>query len=407
MIFLFVFVTAFLIPVYAAYRAGRPLCGRKLARITAAFACLFMLLLALVDHYDPFMPGGDDYGYYIDSTYPFQSLEAVIYSIAGSYEQPGYPVFLNLINLIAGDSLYARKSANLGLLLLISVFWYGIGKEIGGERTAQTFFLGILLATPLWFYFFFLFKDMSIIFFFSMFILGATQFFTHGRGASLMLISSFGLALFRLPLLLINAAVLLVFAFLAGKGGGVGRFLAAISFFLLVATVGFYPEVVDTFGIPRAGSVSVQSMVSRAQEYNAMVEGNPPAKSVLLYFMIETSGLRSLGTWDDTSFRGITALPWIFAGLPFFFIGTYRILTNRVTNTWNRILLCLLVIVLIYLAVSLIVKDTTRWRIPGFPAMVSIAAVGWLEMEKKRLPLLAATTSSSVIAFVLYYLLKE
>ncbi|MHC1729921.1 MAG: hypothetical protein AB9866_28630 [Syntrophobacteraceae bacterium] len=409
MVFLFVLIFVILLPIYLANRIGGHVSGKKLASIISVSSVIFLVLLSLADYYTPFTDGSDDISYYYNSLRPLQSFDSLTYSISHYHEQPGYPLFLTFVNSIVDDSLFARKAANIFFFLAIALCWYLIGLKIGGRLTAYRFFIGILLSTPLWFYFLFLLKDMAITVLFSLFILGTVEFFSEKKGIKLMLISSFCLALFRLPLLAINIALLIAFSLFLGRTKGTLRYTVSVVLILFMLLIGTNIHFLETVGIASTRSLSVGSLMSQAQERAGMSENIPVSKSILLYFLIETSGFRSIDTWDDTSLRGLTALPWIFIGLPLFFVGSYGIVkcSYRYGTVENRGFLCLLFVVAVYFALSLIVKDSTRWRIPGFPAMAAVAAVGWGRMGKRILPFLAFTVSGSVMFFVLYYLLKS
>jgi hypothetical protein len=144
----------------------------------------------------------------------------------------------------------------------------------------------------------------------------------------------------------------------------------------------------------------------------------------LLYILSETSGL-SPESWvklDSSWLRGILALPWIFLVVPFFVSGCFKLFRVRsdtisqrgvlnkfrqskiVSTPWSAVLL----FIIVSIAISWIVGDTTRWRIPDMPFIAAISSFGWFNTKpSKRYQILLLWITMAGFLFLLYYLLRS
>jgi hypothetical protein len=401
-----IFILVILLPLVFAYGINGKVDRAWLTRIIVFSAIFLLFLLVLVNDYLPFTFGGDDQIYYLHSRFRFQSLDSLLQAFRYSHEQPGYPILLSLVNAAAGESLLARKALNLSLFLLTALCWYRIGYLIDGQRMARLFCLATLLATPLWYYFFFLLKDMAITAIFSFFILGCFEFFLFRRGIVIIIASSILISLFRLPLVVVNVAIVSIFALLLGQYGRAVKYTLSALIAILLVAYAADADILDRMGISPTRAFTTEALRTNIEQYMLLQERHSIPKLTLLYFIMETSALKELGEFSIESLRGWTVMPWIFLGLPLFFFATYHLLRKHqyFSNDYLRRILCVVAVLLIYLVVSIIVNDTTRWRIPAFPAMTAIAAIGWDHLGYKRGAYLLAAVFIGTVSFAIYYM---
>ena len=194
--------------VVAGRRDGGRLC------LLVVFAGIFILsVLWLVDEAFPFTVTGDDKVYFTVSKRSFNNMSDWfdLRQFNKTHEQAGYPLLLSWVHQFAGDSLYHRKAVNVFFFLMLALVWFGIGRHIGDRRLGFVFASGILLTTPLWYYWIFLLKDMTITFLQSLFILGLVQSLSPRfviRGYGLIVLSTVFTIPFRSQLALVNLAAL-------------------------------------------------------------------------------------------------------------------------------------------------------------------------------------------------------
>ncbi|HYJ77972.1 MAG TPA: hypothetical protein VEW03_00015, partial [Longimicrobiaceae bacterium] len=209
--------------VAAAWRADGG--GRRLlfAGVVLYAALGFGLLLAAVSASVPFGSGGDDLSYYTASLRRLSGSDWFDLGQFSFFEQAGYPLVLSWVHQVAGDSLYARKALNLCLFLVLAAVWLAIGRAASGRRLGYAFGFAILLATPLWVFWAFLFKDMVIVLIQSFFLLGMVRLAT-GRGGTAtwmpIVLGTVLLVPFRIYLVLLNIGVLVATAVLLGRQSG-------------------------------------------------------------------------------------------------------------------------------------------------------------------------------------------
>jgi hypothetical protein len=428
--------------VGAALRAdGRE--GLELPAMVVLSAAALGVVLAVANSAIPFTVG-DDAAYYAVSLRRFQGLAAWFdLRQFPNYAQGGYPLLLSWVHQLAGGSLFARKALNLFFFLLLAVVWFGIGREMGGRRAGLLFAAAMLMATPLWAYWIFLLKDMAIVLLQSLFLLGMVRLVSRGGGARTWLLLAASTALLiplRLPLVLLNAAVLVATAILTGTRSWVRKagMLAGSGLLLLgLAYVGTRANLLASFGVA-GSSLDLATLRTIYQLYVDQQGGYTGARWVamfpVLFIFGETSGLRldALAAAADPSMgvRGLAALPWIFVGVPFFAMGLWRLRSPAPASApayagegafvsvpheeedpeaphaappgaWTALLLFLL----LYAVVAWVVHDTTRWRMPGFTVMVALAAHGWMVLPpRSRVVLLTGWMGVLGAAFALYYM---
>lgn len=416
-----------------------------LARLTAArgdrgflLACVIIAwltlapLVALVNIWMPFSDGGDDKNYYLLADPPISSLADALDlgRFAGLMEQPGYPWLLSLLNALTGHDLLVYKLLNLFLLILLALTWYRIGLALESARFARLMLVGIICLTPLWYYFFFLLKDLLIALLQSYFVLTVVKIWSVPRIPSLAgaAVSCLALLALRTPLLVQNAAVLLGAvtskAFARGvRGPRLAPHLVAVLSVVAAIPVVTNPETMLLFGIyTEHRIIGSAEMLDSADLHGAGSEMNR-ALFPLLYLFSETAGLspQAWRVFDSSWLRGVLALPWIALVVPFFILGlrwllhvpdgvqpakgvVARLRQSRVISTpWS-------VIALFFLGsfgISWMVGDTTRWRIPDMPFIAAIALAGWCYMSPSlRRQILMLWIITSGVLFASFYMLR-
>lgn len=312
-------------------------------------ALAFGVILSFVDGAAPFASGGDDRAYYLASQVRLHGRGWWDFNQFHSFAQGGYPLMLAWVYQLTGASTFVYKTVNLFFFLLLAVLWFRIGGEVGGRRSAWAFSLSILLATPLWMYWMFIYKDMTIVLIQSLFLLGAVRL-AIGRGGPRTWIPVVAGTVLLIPLrvylVLLNAGVTVATVVLAGRQSA--RRKAA----LLVASGALLAGLVFLGGNERALTAFGAGGEDRTLDYETVrgvsekyVEKRSkfsgPLGAVvfpLAYVFGETSGLR-VGAGDpgtgtvvrpDVVAGGLGALPWIFFGTPLFGYALWRIFRLRI-----------------------------------------------------------------------------
>lgn len=391
-------------------------------------------LVAMVNLWMPFAGVGDDYSYYVYAQMPIRSLGDVFdfSRFVGLLEQPGFAWLLSISNIVANADLLAFKLLNLFFLLAMALTWYRIGVLLETPRFGRRVMVGVVLLTPLWYYVFFLLKDLVIAWLQSLFLMGLVWQWSRAHVARPWLlagVATFSLILFRVQVVLQNVAVGLGALILAPLGRGRGRLrilpMAAGSVFIIVLlAVASNPQILSMLGLYEAQRVlfseEMRSGLFRHQEASQIRWILFP----LLYLLSETAGL-SPDAWsalDSSWLRGVLALPWIFLLVPFFGLGVLwllhephalprkrglvlRLRSSRLVSTpWGVLVL----FILSSLAVSWAVGDTTRWRISDMPAMLTVALAGWMFASRRlRHQVLAFWLLGGGSLFALFYLLRS
>lgn len=390
------------------------------------------ILVSLVNIWLPFTGGGDDEDYYFLANLPVSSIWDLfdITRFADSMEQPGYPFILSMINFISEADLLGYKLFGLFVFVLIALTWYRIGVLLESFRFGRKVLVGILFLTPLWFYTFFLLKDLLVVFLQSLFLLGLLQNWRHPNAKSMLLIGLATLAIlpFRAPLLLQNSVVFGVAIFLdlaryKEKSSRIGRLVFSGLLIFSLLLVASNPEFMQKMGVVSEHRVlGATEMVGSVASTGDESKFNPVFFPVIYVF--SEIGVFSLQSWrvlESAWLRSLMALPWIMFFVPFFIIGAIRIfekvdpgLTSKglvarfrssrfVSTPWG----VLMVFVFSMAAVSFQVGDTARWRIADMPVIATVAMAGWFysNRNKRRLVLFYWVGAMSIF-FVLNNLYK-
>lgn len=369
-----------------------------LALVCFAWVSLSLLLFLCNDSI-PFTQDDDDVTYYL-MTVSASSLDYDIFSMAkhaGYYDQPGYSFLLNLIFLIVEDSLYSFKLFNLALYVLLIPIWYRISYELKGSDFGKTTAVGVLFLFPLWYYTFFLLKDMMIVFLHSIFLLGIVYDVINARfrGIFLAFISTFLLIFFRIHLVIIHVLVFLCsYTLVSLRSVSQNKRVIANSVAMLIffgiLMVAASSDLLYSFGIESKNRVLFEHEMMTLGEQLGERSYINRMLFPLLYLLSETSGFNA-GTWeqfDSKWLRGLLAIPWIIFGVPFFVMGIVSLLTDRkkvledvnLQNAW----VVLFVFLAGYLMLSWIVGSTTRWRVADFPILGLLACYGWTNQNLKH-----------------------
>ena len=427
-----------LIPVlYSVVIAGRR-DGLRLGLLIFGAGVGFLCVLWQIDELLPFVGAGDDEDYYRASKRSFRDLNDWfdLTQFRATHEQGGYPLLLSWVHQWAGDSLFHRKALNVFFFLMLAVVWFEIGRIIGGQPLGFVSAVGVIVATPLWFYWLFLFKDMAITFLQSLFILGLIQTMTQKgvtRGYSLVGVSTILTLPFRSKLALVNLVALaggnlvtaerrrsLITTFM--------KVVLTVGFALLILILGTNPKLLQKLGVAgehrTLDSESVRAEIEQ-RERSRSAQFTNVLMFPLLYLVGEVAAFnpRSWERSDASLIRAICMVPWIYIGVPLFLKGVWLILrpkrkpiiqdvayTEKALELGTRAtaerahLLLLLMFVLIYAGVAWASADTTRWRMPALPPMVAISGFAWMSLNTpRRVSLLLGWGLCLSISLIAYY----
>lgn len=420
----------FPISMYLAFRmADRQ--DRKYVLTSVAVAWMLLLpLVIIVSDIIPYATGGDDKYYYYLAGIPLKNVFEVfdLTRFVGMLEQPGYAVLLSIIQLVVGHELLIYKLLNMFFLITLALVWYNIGLNLESNIFARKIFILILCLTPLWYYVFILLKDMTITLLQSIFLLGAIEYWKKPKPKAIILIlmSNFILLLFRTPLLMQNAAVLISGLMMKTiltkeRGHSLVPVIIALLIFIFIIPIVTDQSIMMNFGIyTESRLLGSKAMLEKGVLYGDKAEIN---KSMfpLLYLLTETSGL-SWKVWNNYNsvwLRGVLALPWIFILVPFIFFGLKKLLASSNINSSDkdqmdfykkRIIfttpwLLVILFIITSISVSWTVGDSTRWRMPDLPMIASIMVIGMLSKEKKFIiNILFWWIGCVSILFTLYYI---
>ena len=389
-------------------------------------------ITAFMNTWMPFSGGGDDWGYYVDANTPIESFADLfdIRKYADQYAQPGYAWFLSLINALTGQDLLAYKLSNLAFLIILSLTWYRIGCLLEGPMLGRAVMVGVILLTPLWYYVFFLLKDMLITLLQSIFIMALVHEWRASRLQFWLLAGAvtFATLPFRSAILIQNSLIAfgsLVVQMSQNKNKirlSIKISLAIILFYGLLNFGSDYSRMAS-LGIVSESHVIGSDLMKQRFEMGDSDGQTNRYLFPFIYILTEVSGI-NLMTWDlydSTWLRGILALPWIFLLVPLILLGfrwlllcptpgfSHRGILNRLrfsraaTTPWFIII----IFVIGSFFVSLVTGDTTRWRIPDMPALLTLGVAGWVFTERHlniRAIVLWLSGFGSII--LMYYFLK-
>ena len=399
--------------------------------LIAAWIALAPLTAAMND-WMPFAGGGDDEGYFFLGNTPIKSIDDAfdLTKFSDALAQPGYAWLLSLENVISGPDLLTYKLMNLLFLVLLALTWYRIGFLLESRAFGRFAMIGVLLLTPLWYYVFFLLKDMTIVLLQSLFLLGLMQQWRSNSLRPWLLIGlvTFLLILFRVQLVLQNASIataaLLLRSFMSNDIAGRSFFslvlgVVVVSMLMLLA---MNADFISTMGLAESRVIGSEAMRQEAARM-APEAGPNPVFFLLIYLFSEVSVL-NLETWnvlDSAWIRGALALPWIYLVSPFFVWGTLwglgpyegavpnkammaRLLDMRILHSaWGVVFLFSISSAVI----SWSVGDSTRWRLSGMPVMLMIAMAGWtFTRARVRQQILMYWVIGLSFLFLAYYVLR-
>ena len=224
MIIIFIFVIITLIIVL---RVAQPADRAYLFKVVSLAWLLLPPLLYFTNEAIPFAGGGDDEVYFNLAATPMTSLRDFfdINQFNQVAEQPGYPSILAILTNISSHDLFILKMFNFFIFILIVITWYLIGTFLEKQNFGRYIVIAILMLMPLWYYFYFLLKDILITLFESLFLLGLVSSRRH-KGMNpwmLMAASTIAVLPFRTPTALINAAVLVFATMLKNFASGQNR----------------------------------------------------------------------------------------------------------------------------------------------------------------------------------------
>jgi hypothetical protein len=395
---------------------------------------IFLIILYFMNDTLPFTGGGDDTNYYMASLKEFATASDWFnFKQFHTHDQPGYPMVLTWLNQFVGESLYLRKVINVEAFILLVVVWYGIGIEIGGVRVGQIFAMGVLLATPLWYYWMFVLKDMIIILLQSTFLYGAIVYLYKRNmihSLILMLLSTLIVIPFRIQLVYLNAQIILI-AFLIGFRESRGIAMRILLAALVLGSMIYISQnrnISTSLGIvSKTRSLDLNTMEKTANNYMKITAKYQSGGIFPVLFLVgEVAGFNP-DAWKEFNMglvRGVTAIPWIFIGVPLFLVGIFMIIfwkdkppdgempPEQGASSEKKLqpkggMLLLVGYVAIYYVLAWMTKDSTRWRMPGFPAMIAVAGWGWINLQRKTLTMLLICwglplSFSLVIFYVLF-----
>jgi hypothetical protein len=358
-------------------------------------------LTAIVHAWLPFTGQGDDFNYFDISVFSVRSIEELfdISRFSDVMEQPGYPILLSLMSVFTEGDLLSFKLFNLTLLIVLANTWYRIAVLLESAAFGRFIFVSILALTPLWFYAFFVLKDIAIVLLQSLFLLGLVLQWRRNSLSAWFLIAlaTFALLPFRSFLVMQNILVLLggigLKQFGHEFGGRILPLMLAVIISAVAVSLASNPEIMAGLGVFTEhrimGSVAMRELSREIYSSSEMNRALFP----LIYLFSEVAGLKPAmwNSFDAEWLRGVLALPWIFLVVPFFVFGVAWILkapngaqiemnlveklrrSRFVTTPWGVLLL----FVLSMIAISWIVGDTTRWRLSDMPVTATIAMAGW------------------------------
>lgn len=416
MIFVLTFCVVFTIILQRIFAVNR-LHRSYLFNLNAVQWLVYLLLMFFINEFRPLTAIGDDNNYYYFMQ-GFNNLYQVFnpYSYAGTLEQPGYPMYLGLASFLSGADLFSLKMMNITAAIALTTVYSRIGFELEGDRLARAAAVFVALLSPLWFYFFFLLKDLPIAFLQSVSLLGAILLFQRQAyaGTMLLAISIPIIIVFRSFLAVMSiclAAVAVIALSLSRDTGRSNTKLIALPLALLGMVGLIYlvlnPETAAYLGvITQSRNLTVENLTlaARAGERSSLNYALFP----ILYFITETSGFAMLFKGfelTDSRIRGLLAIPWIAIFLPFLALGSLALvrrysIMGLITTPW----VILIAFLIGYLAISFIVGDTTRWRIPDMPALATVAAFGYVSTRSStRRFILISWPAAVLLGSFLYY----
>jgi hypothetical protein len=428
---LFVVMTV-MVPAFLSWRIVKgPAQFPTFVSMIVAGVC-FLVILAGVSAAIPFTLGGDDLAYFRASEREFKTFGDWfdMRQFSQTHEQGGYPLILTWIHQFAAGSVFVRKTLNVLLFLLLSVVWCDIGRIVGGPRVAINFCRGVLLCTPLWYYWMFILKDMAIVLLQSLAILGVvcvTSRREQKKGYALVVAGTVLIMPFRSMLALANVAFVAVSSLLTtgGRGASKARVIQISVYGLIVLGVlyiGTRPDILASLGVNDELRAMNASSFEKAASLGNLARAKyfyNPLMFVMVFLVGEVNAFnpRSWGGEAAPMLRAVLMAPWIYVGLPLFLWSGLQFLkgskdaatfvmdrSQPVSSKISRAYLSILFgFVVMYAVIAWLSGDTTRWRMPSLPPMAAIAVLGWLSMRKKARTKLLLVWGCAVSGFIIVY----
>ncbi|MGD9211995.1 MAG: hypothetical protein PVI90_14530 [Desulfobacteraceae bacterium] len=428
-------VCVVLVPVFVATKIGKGNAKIIFPVILFLAGCLLTTILFCINMNFPYADGGDDFVYYQVSIHNFQKISDWfdLSQFMSTHEQSGYPLLLSWVHQICGESLFHRKALNLFFFLMLANFWYLIGDVIGGKRLGLVLGITLIIGTPLWFYWMFLLKDMTIVFLQSLLILGLIDFvsgFNYIRGYVLMFLCTIAVIPFRVMLVFVNLAFISSAILFTKKNTSfLLRFGVVISMIAIFFFLGNNPNILKSLGASGEDRKLEMGAIERSIERREMSKNTGMGallKFPLLYLVGEVNTF-NINSWDKLTpveIRAMGMVPWIFFGLPLFLYISFMFIypkifkINRLVEdkliVKNNVILqneksqlyftVLYLFVGIYAGVSYLSNDTTRWRLAALPPMLALAGWGWTILPVLKRTMLLVYWLLSVMSFsILYY----
>jgi hypothetical protein len=316
---------------------------------------------------------------------------------------------------------------------MLAQVWFVIGQAIGGRRLAFAYVWGVLLTTPLWFYWMFLLKDMAIVLLQSLLLLGLVLSRVQGkqvRGYSIAGLSTLLVLSFRSMLALPNLAMLALSILLRQRDriralSTLGRLTIVASIAIGILAIGASADFLLKLGVSgpdrTLDAASVEAGINFRRS-SRMALGNP-LKFLLVYLVGGEFAAFNPQSWQGDGvllLRAITIVPWAYVGLPLFLAGTYRLMTAvgartnlvRSVTTKRREMVSIdvqslwlfVAFIVLYGVISWLAGDPTRVRISTFPPMVAIAGLAWVTLSnQKRIAFLLIWGCAISFALLVYY----
>lgn len=355
---------------------------------------LLSVILNILNLLVPFGVGGDDYFFFVNSNIKHENIEDFfsVSSFTSFYSQPGYPWLLSVIGNLFDHELILLKYINLAMFIFTAIVWMAIGKELEGREFGRQLFIFIILLTPLWQYFLFLYKDILVVLLQSIAIFILIRFWKNGKIfyvlpliLILFLMTYVRFQIITLILFMALGSIALRLTNMRAKGYRVQSSFIFIFIISLLVVFASNPMIIFQIGLSDAGNILAPIFISERIESQRLSSGNE--LFFLQYFLMETSIFQNI-TWnsyDSRWTRGFLSFPWIFFVIPGIFLGIWSLLfkpyyqTERerlvpvLSTPWSIIILY----ILCSMVISYIVSDTTRYRISDLPFLASVALFGF------------------------------
>lgn len=377
---------------------------------TAIIMFAHISALLLWNEFYPFALGGDDTAYYQYATTAEvfdRGLQVV------THAQPGYPLLLQFQNFAANNSLLVLKSFNLLFLFIAAIIWYYIIGHFYNKTWQVCAYFSVLLCAPLWPYYMYLLKDMSITMLFSACIAFAINFLVYKRAISIMLfvVCCFILSLFRIQFVPVCTAILIVPLILSSSHSVSVKCALGALVCIPMLYVFSDKSLLMMMGIEhtRALSADFLSNVQETTDYKYGFEQMSFVRKAYSFFSNDTSFL-----WDPRMplqhrIFSLSFAPWIFIFLPVFFCGCVfliRLYFEDAANHSRHVIAAIAVVIGVFFVATLLTGMQPRWRLPVFPAMAAVAGIGWQGLMEGPTPLLRYFVPAWIACAVVYALTR-